>query len=413
MESQLQIASRTDRLRLIATADNHLGDSSTGLSPARLEARRAALRRSLAEVVDGAIRERVDLFLQAGDLFDAPDPPNAERAFVAGELARLRAAGIPVLAIGGCRDTPRYRLAHGGETPHEVFARLDALTLLSDPPGAATAGVTPGISTARVGWGDHVIAVGGLTWIPTTGAGRDPLGGLVWQPAADPRILLIHHAVEGHGGPAADEPLIARESLERLAVSLVIAGHVHRPGILHGRPGPTIVIPGATERLTFDGAEDDPGYWLIELHQSGEIVAADRRAVASQPRRDLVIATEDLPTEEPGRALQAILDPVCRPDILVRLRLRGPIHRAAYQALKVRSLIAYGQARAFAFELDTSGLYLADEGGLAAAQGARHSLAEEIGRIAAACHESDPDPLWTAARDRILADLAERTEVTP
>ena len=417
MATALQIAARTDRLRLLVTADSHLGRDSAGMSPARREARRARLRRSFGEVVDAAIREGVDLFLQAGDLFDSPDPANVERAFVAGELARLRAAGIPVLAIGGCHDTPGRRAAPGGETPQEVFARLGALTFLSHPQDA-TESPAAGITAAQIGWGDRVVTVGGLTWSPLLSAGRgpsgDPLRGLVWPPSggsADLRILLIHYAVEGHGEPAAQEPVGGVASLDELiGVSLVVAGHSHRPGVFRSGTGPTVVIPGATERFTFENADDDPGCWLIELAESGEVVAIERRAVTSQPRHDLAVSADDLPAENPGAALRALLDPICQPDTLVRLRLSGPIRRDAYQALDWRHLIEYGRARAFAFKLETGGLYPVDERGLGAARGTRVSPLEEISRIAAACHETDPDPLWAVARDRILADLAGQTE---
>ena len=421
MATALQIAARTARLRLVVTADSHLGRDSAGMSPARREARRARLRRSFGEVVDAAIREGAHLFLQAGDLFDSPDPANAERAFVAGELARLRASGIPVLAIGGCHDTPGRRVARAGETPQEVFARLGALILLSHPQDA-TESPAAGMTAARIGWGDRVVAVGGLTWSPLVGAergsdqgsDRDPLRGLVWPPSggtADLRILLIHYAVEGHGDPAAEEPVVGVASLDELAgVSLVVAGHSHRPGVLRSGTGPTVVIPGATERFTFESAADDPGCWLIELAESGEVVAVDRHAVTSQPRHDLAVATDDLPTENSGAALRALLDSICRPGALVRLRLSGPIRRDTYQALDLRSLVEYGRARAFAFELETGGLYPIDERGLGAARGTRVSPIEEITRIAAACHETDPDPLWAVARDRILADLAGQSE---
>lgn len=395
--AQIEIPRHSDRLRVVVTADNHLGRYHDRLPPARLEARRAALRHAFGAVVDGAVRDRAALFLQAGDLFDTPDPRNAERAFVATELARLRAAGIPVLAIGGNHDTPRQRTDHGGLTPQEVFARLNALTLLADPGRVAT---------APIRWGDRRVTVGGLGWNPVLTAGQDPLAGLAdWQPEADLRILLIHQAIEGHIYPGANEPIVPLRSLEALdRVGLVVAGHVHRPAIVR-LPGRTVVIPGATEKMTFGPEEGDPGYWVIDLDPDGQVAAIDRRGVPHQPRRELTLATADLPEDDPGDHLRRRVEPLCDPDTLVRLRLAGSIARDRYQVLDLRGLIEFALTRAFAFNLDTSELYLADERGISAARGVRLSPADEIARVAADLAAAEPDPLWATARDRILADL--------
>lgn len=76
----------------VLTSDNHLGAYYAHFRPDPLELRRRALQRGFQQVVDAAIERRVDLFLHAGDLFDRPDPRNAERHFVARQVRRLQEA---------------------------------------------------------------------------------------------------------------------------------------------------------------------------------------------------------------------------------------------------------------------------------------------------------------------------------
>src|SRR5450756_706029 len=116
-------------IRIVVTADNHLGRYYDRMLPQRLEERRAWLRRGFAAAVDHALREKAHLFLQAGDLFDAPEPRNVERQFVAQALAELRAAGVRCLGISGNHDTPRVRGGGGSASPQATYAPLGGLRL--------------------------------------------------------------------------------------------------------------------------------------------------------------------------------------------------------------------------------------------------------------------------------------------
>src|SRR5919199_3702343 len=104
-------------LRVVVTSDNHLGRYYDRLAPRALETRRAWLRKGWAAAVACALDEGAHLFLQAGDLFDTPEPRNAERVAVAEALARLGAAGARCNAPGGQPDTPPLPTDHCGGGP--------------------------------------------------------------------------------------------------------------------------------------------------------------------------------------------------------------------------------------------------------------------------------------------------------
>src|SRR5437016_4722943 len=122
---------------LVLTADNHLGSAALGQYPRKREQYKQRLRRAFQQAADFAIGQGVDLFVQAGDLFDTTNPDEQDRSFVAERLAQLRQAGIRTLAIGGIHDTSNEALsvldgakvdfASSTPAPQLSYARLGAL----------------------------------------------------------------------------------------------------------------------------------------------------------------------------------------------------------------------------------------------------------------------------------------------
>src|SRR5712691_6082866 len=93
-------------ITVVLTADNHLGYTAFGQAPRKREERQQRLRHAFQQATDFAVGQGVDLFIQAGDLFDMTTPDERDRSFVAERLAQLRQAGIRTFALGGVHDTP-------------------------------------------------------------------------------------------------------------------------------------------------------------------------------------------------------------------------------------------------------------------------------------------------------------------
>lgn len=340
--------------------------------PQRLEERRAWLRRGFSAAVQHAIDARAHLFLQAGDLFDSPDPRNLERQFVAAELARLKDAGIACLGITGNHDTPRSRSGSLLATPQATYARLGGMQLLGEGDAA------PPLDAETLVLEGFTVAVGGMAPDPLAPAGSDPVEGLDWHPDSDLAILLLHGSLEGHIYPGAPEPVIRRASVERLSLDCLLVGHVHK--YLAARwGGTTVTVPGATERMTFGELDARPGFMYLEL-EPGRPPQLRHIAVDSQPRLQLTVRTADLDPDDPAAALIAMLDSECDRRTMVRMSLEGPITRQRYHDLRLRELAEHGAARAFFFDLDTTGLYVEDRLALGGARGGRLSPREELVR---------------------------------
>jgi len=116
---------------IVLTADNHLGYTVPGQHPRKREEQRQRQRHAFQQATDFAAGQGVDLFLQAGDLFDTPRPDEQDRSFVAARLGQLKQAGIRVFALGGVHDTPAEAHPMLGDAvmpaPQLSYASLGAL----------------------------------------------------------------------------------------------------------------------------------------------------------------------------------------------------------------------------------------------------------------------------------------------
>src|SRR5215813_9732744 len=151
---------------VVVTGDSHLSPYLPRLTPQRRAERRERLRKAFGQAVDYAVRQGAALFIQCGDLFDTPTPANADRAYVASCLARLRENGIICVAIGGNHDTPRMQTEQDGASPLRVYEALGGLRYFSRSDVLAPQLIE--INGLR-------LAVAGLSNNPVAPPGSDPL----------------------------------------------------------------------------------------------------------------------------------------------------------------------------------------------------------------------------------------------
>jgi len=253
------------------------------------------------------------------------------------------------------------------------------------------------------------VAIGGLGWSPALPPGADPLAGQTWDVDADLRLLLLHHSVEGHIYPGANEPRLRRATLATFPADAILVGHVHHHTHLE-LDDRLVVVPGATERMTFGESRETPGYVYLELVPGG-VERLEHRAVPSQPRRQTTVCVAELEGVEDGAsaatgALHAALlrriEPLCHPEALVRVKLEGSIPREGYHALDLAAAREFGGARCALFDLHADGLTLADED-FAPADGVRLAPHEEIEACADELIAAAADP---AERELLLATRA-------
>ncbi len=333
-------------INAIVTSDNHLGAYYARMRPDRLEQRRRRLQSAFERVVDTAIARRVDLFLHAGDLYDRPDPRNAERRFVATQLRRLRDAGIPVFAIAGNHDSPRSYGYDGGVTPHEEMEELGAVCLFRSTRALEAESLT--VRGVRVG-------IRGMTSDFNLPPNRCPLADCAdgLERAGDVDLVLLHYGVEAWAQPWAEEPCLLRSNLDRLNADAVCVGHLHTRAEARLAEGGLLLNPGATEHIHFGDEHLECGCWLLHL-QPGRVDAEYVR-LTPQPMRTLTVEL-DKGAGEPTRHILDRMDAVSAPDQLLRVRLTGTAPAALLEELDLAAIQTAGAERNFQCQVDTDSL---------------------------------------------------------
>lgn len=253
------------RASFVHTADNHLGYEQYGVKERFNDFAHAFL-----SVIDDAIARHTDFCVIAGDLFnkraiDAQTLIQAQEA-----LQRLKAAGIPAIAIEGNHDRSYYR---DGVSWLQFLSWQGLLYLLN--PSVRDGMLVLGPWDQETMRGAYVDLKGGairVYGLPWYGAGtarmmeqlahelervrpEEEAAGVRY------RVLLLHSGVEGqlpqlHGLPS-------RQQFEPLhgLIDYVALGHVHKPYELEG----WLYNPGSTETWGAEESAWDRGYYFVEI----------------------------------------------------------------------------------------------------------------------------------------------------
>lgn len=388
----------------VVTSDNHLGAYWARLRPDRLEQRRRNLQKNFERVVDAALAMKADLFLQAGDLFDRPDPRNAERLFVARQFARLRTADTPVFAIAGNHDSPRSLGYDGGTTPHQEAAEHGAIRLFR------------GMKTLQ----SELLEINGIR-VRISGKSSDfnlphgscPLEGACLEAEreqreeADVKIVLLHYSVEGWAPPLGREPVLSLENLNCLDADAICVGHLHKKNERRLPGGALLLNPGATEHINFGEESFECGFWVLRF--DGKTVESQYHALPTQSMRTQVfeLDTENEERENLTEQLCAEIEAISEPEQLLRFRLRGELRRDEFQKLDLGKLAEAGNARNFLFQLDVEHLQVLDQWGeLTLGFGAGFDVREELQSTARAMESVT---VHSNAEQTRITQLAART----
>lgn len=318
-------------MRLLHTSDWHLGRSFHGHS---LLVQQQAV---LDALVDLAVAHRVDGVLISGDLYDRAVPAPETVQTASRILARLRTAGIPVIAIAGNHDSaPRLGafvefLAAGGlhlrTRPSDV---ADPVLLPSpqDPTGPPVAVYAiPYLEPDLVR--DEWSLSGRLHHQDVMAAAMDRIrADLAGRPAGTRSVVLAHAFVVG-AMPGGSERSIAVGGVESVTadvfagVDYVALGHLHRPQAV----APTVRYPGSPLPYAFSEAGQTKQVLVVDLPPGSadvEVTPVDlpagRRLVTLRGtledvlrRTDLADAwvgvelTDTVRPVEPMRRLQAVM----------------------------------------------------------------------------------------------------------
>lgn len=296
-------------VKILHFADAHIDmanygrhDPQTGL-PMRV----MDFLKSLDEIVQTAIEDKVDLVIFAGDAYKDRSPAPTYQREWGKRIMRLSRAGIQTLLLTGNHDiSPSTGRAHA----IQEFDTLDVahVKVLAEPKFLCPDDLE--------GLPIQVIA---LPWISRSGLmAKLELGGtdlketyqiiaeriseLIegWLSKIDPNlpiILTAHASVEGAkygsermvmlGNDVVLPPALVKD--ERL--DYVALGHIHKPQNLNEGGHPPVIYPGSIERVDF-GEAGDKKYFILADISKGRTEVTWRELENIRPFIDIHIALE-------------------------------------------------------------------------------------------------------------------------
>lgn len=237
------------QLRLVHTADVHLGYSSEVFGAAAAEHRRR-LQAAFGRCVDLCLEREAQLFVVAGDLFDSPQPSESAGTFARAQLSRLSGArpAIPCVVVPGTHDPIQPGSIYQRWLTEGLPEHVHLLT--SDQP--------------RVHLADCETTILG----PSSHPGR-PLQGLEADPQATFNIAVVHGSVQILGMVDEDKALITEQDIAASGMDYIALGHWHKFG-KHDHGGVPALYPGSPEIVALDQATRGQAL-VVDLDTEGNI----------------------------------------------------------------------------------------------------------------------------------------------
>jgi DNA repair protein SbcD/Mre11 len=310
--------------KILHFADAHIDmanfgrhDPQTGL-PVRV----MDFLKSLDEIVDTAIDQRVDMVLFAGDAYkDRQPPPTFQREW-GRRLMRLSRAGIPTFLLVGNHDlSPALGRAHALES----FDTLEVPHIhVLDRPSFLLPDQLEGLPLQLIAlpwiFRSGLLAVLGEETGETAQV-YEKLGERLvelvqlWLEKAEsslPVVLTAHCSVQGavYGGERmvmlGNDLVLSPAMVKDPRLDYVALGHIHKRQNLNEGGHPPVVYPGSIERVDFGEAQDDK-YFVIAHVERGHTRVEWRKLENIRPfiDRSVILQSDEDVTGQLRQALPA------------------------------------------------------------------------------------------------------------
>jgi DNA repair exonuclease SbcCD nuclease subunit len=297
--------------KFIHAADIHLDSPLLGLDRyegAPVEAIRGATRRAFSNLVQLAIRERVDFVILAGDIYDGDWRDYNTGLFFVKEIRELEKAGIEVAMIRGNHDaesciTSRLTLrdiAHEFPTERPDTIKLEKLRVALHGQGYADKAETRNLAA------DYPAAKSGYF-----------------------NIGVLHTALNGREGHANYAPCSVEDLVVR-GYDYWALGHAHKresvpvtgrlrvefPGNIQGRKITETGAKGCLLVTVDEGGRAQPEFRALDVFRWAELTVEARAATSKAEALDITAkAIEDARQEVEDRPVAVRVRVACAPDV--------------------------------------------------------------------------------------------------
>ena len=303
-------------MRILATADIHIGRRSTRLPP-DADARTTSSAAAWSSIVDLAVAQQVDVVAIAGDLVDHDNRFYEALGPLERGLRRLAERGIDVVAVAGNHD-------------YDVLPSLAR----SLPEGCLTL-VGSGGRWERVTLrrGDRRLHVDGWSF-PTRHVRENPLASRDLPPPPDgtPVLGMLHADLDSAGSSYAP---VSLGSLHATPATFWLLGHVHCSAFFEREGLPGVLYPGSPNPMD-PGEPGEHGVWMLEL-AAGQVPVRTFVPLARVRYEMMDVDITDVSTDDlrqrlvqsmRARAAELVAPPLEHLSFRLRLTGRTPLHRS-------------------------------------------------------------------------------------
>lgn len=334
-------------MKIIHFADLHLGvetygriDPETGLSTRLLD-----FLRSLDEVVEYAIKNKVDLVLFCGDAYKSREPSQTQQREFAKRIRQLSLNKIPAFLLIGNHDLPN---AIGRATATEIFDTLAVENVyVSNRPALYHIQTNNGIiQVVSLPWLRRSALLAMLSKEDTRTLDftqiNEQLQNILTNLIAGnvskldpslPSVLAAHvwilNAKTGSEKQMTigQEHMLLTSNVAHPAFDYVALGHIHRHQVLWENP--PVVYSGSLNRVDFGDEEDEKGFYVIDIEQDKQTgkrcVSYEFHPVAGRRFLTINVNIEAEDIDPTGTALKAIAAQADKVhDAIVRLNVIMP-----------------------------------------------------------------------------------------
>ena len=271
-------------MRILHFADLHLGvetydsfDPQTGLS-----SRINDILKALDQVVDCAVKDKVDLVLFCGDAYKSRNPSQTQQREFARRLRQLSQEGIPIFLLVGNHDLPNVM---GRATTVEIFDTLQVSNVyVANHPDIYRIDTKSGcLQVLALPWPRRSALLAreenkNLTIEQINDRLQEIMTQRVTRLAAEldgtsPSILAAHVSISTakQGSERAmivgRDPVLLPSNVALPAFDYIALGHVHKHQKLWEQP--LMLYAGSLERLDFSDEGEKKGFCLVDIPPRG------------------------------------------------------------------------------------------------------------------------------------------------
>ncbi|TFG26071.1 MAG: DNA repair exonuclease [Promethearchaeota archaeon] len=332
-------------VQIIHSADFHLDPRMTSFLN-RDEERRKDFTKNFDYIIEFALKERPDIVLISGDLFDNINPRNPIRNHVVKSFKKLYEKKVKIFAISGNHDEPKS--IQNALSPISILDSIEYLDFIQTENNL--------IGKRELVIDNLKINIIGDSFNIFTNQDQDPLEQREFPKInGDLNLFMTHGSISMFKKSYLGDSIIKETNIPE-EIDYVAAGHLHehlektRKNFDLGNIT-YLVYPGSIEFLSFNENLQNPkGFMFLEFGKH-ELVSKDFIKLETRPMKQLEIPisskNEDIFSE--------IIDPIASlsdPSLILKIILDGKIKTEQIAGIKSSKIVSYGDEHFFKLFLD-------------------------------------------------------------